>query len=103
MSAGQEDPARGAKKAGGLSSVRAQTIFAGRHTLYISEVADALRCSQQHVINLIIQGELFAANIAVKNGSSETLTKEERAKVPRACWRVPVGAYDGFLQRRSAA
>ena len=59
-------------------------LFAGRTTLYVSEVAEKLRITEQHVRNLIDEGKLLAINV----GTNE-----------RKFWRIPVEEYDRFLKK----
>jgi excisionase family DNA binding protein len=51
----------------------------------ISEVAMKLRVTEQHVLDLIEEGQLQAVNV----GGSD-----------RKFWRIPVEAYDAFLECR---
>lgn len=55
--------------------------------LYVHEVASLLGATDQHVINLIDEGQLGAINIG---GAG------------RRFWRVPVTSYQEFLTRRSS-
>lgn len=57
-----------------------------RKVLYVGEVAMKLRCTEQHVSDLIEEGQLQGVNIA---GPGQ-----------RKCWRIPVEAYEAFLERR---
>ena len=57
--------------------------FPGRKTLYVSEVADRLGCTDQHIMDLIEEGKLQAVNIG---GAT------------RKFWRIPVEAYELFLR-----
>ena len=62
-------------------------LFPGRKMLYVREVAEHLRITRQHVVDLIEEGNLAAVNV---NSEAEK----------RACWRIPVEAYEAFLRRR---
>jgi hypothetical protein len=89
-----------------LSSVAPHRLFPGRTTLYLAEVAGALSITSRQVADLITGGDLMAINISASRGagkSSAEMTAEERRKVPRTHWRVPVSAYDAFLQSRRSA
>lgn len=54
-----------------------------RRVLMVGEVADKLRVSAQHVLDLIAEGKLRAVNIAA--GSD------------REHWRIPVESYHAFI------
>lgn len=88
-----------------LSSVAAHTVFPGRTTLYVAEVARALSIEPQQVIDLIVGGDLVAIRISATRGEpqqSSEMTREGRTRIPRAHWRIPVSAYDAFLQARKS-
>lgn len=70
-----------------LSSVRPHVLFPGRSSLYVHEVAKALRITPQHVIDMIAEGKIQAVNIAGKN------------QTKREFWRIPVSEYDAYLMR----
>jgi hypothetical protein len=81
-----------------FSAVQAHALFPGRATLYVGDVARALHISENQVINLIEGSELRAVNIA-----SAVMQKDwaDGGKtVPRAYWRIPVSAFDEFIERR---
>lgn len=59
-------------------------LFAGRSTLYVSEVAEKLRITEQAVRNLIEEGRLGAINIGLND---------------RKFWRIPVEEYERFLRK----
>ncbi|HSM84597.1 MAG TPA: helix-turn-helix domain-containing protein [Candidatus Limnocylindrales bacterium] len=61
-------------------------LFPGRKSLYVSEVAERLGATDQHVINLIDEGKLGAIDIG--NGS-------------RKFYRIPVTEWERFLKRRA--
>lgn len=65
------------------ASVLSKSRFAGRSTLRVLEVAEALCCTEQHVLNLIDRGKLDATNIG--NGS-------------RGHWRILVSSFDQFVE-----
>ncbi len=89
-----------------LSSVASHSLFPGRSTLYVSEVARALSITPQQVIDLIVCGpDLVGINISANRGGgkpSSEMSAEERGGVPRNHWRIPVSAYDAFLQKRKS-
>ena len=58
-----------------------------RTVLYVGEVALKLRVTEQHVLDLIDEGQLIAVNVG---GAG------------RKFWRIPVEAYDAFLARRNS-
>lgn len=62
-------------------------LFPGRKTLYVSEVAQRLEVTDQHVIDLIEEGNMGAINVG---GGS------------RKFWRIPVAEYEKFLKKRSS-
>ena len=65
----------------------ASSLFRGRTSLYVFEVAKCLQVSDAHIINLIEEGSLEAFDV----GGSQ-----------RKFWRIPVAALDRFLVRRSS-
>jgi excisionase family DNA binding protein len=56
-----------------------------RRMLTVAEVAERLRVTDQHVLDLIDEGQLQAINIGGAN---------------RKFWRIPVEAWNDFLGRR---
>lgn len=56
-----------------------------RQVLYVFEVAQKLRCTQQHVLDLIEEGKLQAVNIAGKDAR-------------RVCYRIPVEAWTAYVR-----
>lgn len=60
-------------------------LFPGRKMLYVHEVAARLCISKRHVVDLIDEGKLRAINIS---GDA------------RRHYRIPVEAYEAFLQSR---
>lgn len=72
-----------------LSSVKAHALFPGRTTLYVREVANAFETSDNQVISWIEEGLLHAINIAGAGNKST-----------RNYWRVPVSAFDAFVELR---
>lgn len=80
-----------------LSSVMSHAVFPGRKSLHVREVADALRCTVQHVIDLISEGKIKAVDIAgapVEAGGTN--------QTDRRFWRIPVSAYDQFLKENQS-
>lgn len=63
-------------------------LFDGKRTvLYVSEVAEKIGVTEQHVIDLIEEGQLGAVNVGgTING--------------RKYWRIPVAEYEKFLKQR---
>ena len=59
-----------------------------RTVLYVSEVAEKLEVTDQHVIDLIEEGQLNAINVG---GGL------------RKFFRIPVHEYEAFLRRRHSA
>lgn len=58
-----------------------------RRVLYVFEVAEMLRVTQRHVIDLIDEGKLKAVNIAGDNSTD------------RKFYRIPVESYDAFIRQ----
>ena len=58
--------------------------FPGRTVLYVSEVAQKLDVSQQHILNLIEEGRLTALNVGATKG--------------RKFWRIPVESWAAYLK-----
>lgn len=75
-----------------LSSIASHSLFPGRSSLYIGEVAKALSMSDDQVIALIEEGEIHAINIA-----------SEGSKSKRKYYRVPVSAFDAFTRKRKSS
>lgn len=71
-----------------MESMLARNLFRGRVSLYLSEVAMALRISEQHVRNLIESGELEATRISIN-----LVTERVEYRVPVVCW-------DSFIRKR---
>jgi len=77
-----------------LSSYDADKLFEGRILLYVSEVARAMRCSVQHVINLIQEfedsgGTRGIKGISIACGMDNSLVNQAGEQMPRNTWRVP--------------
>lgn len=83
-----------------LSSVASHQVFPGRTTLYVIEVARVLGMVENQVLDLIESGELEAINIASGLRSD---ANPSGSKTPRRYWRIPVSAYDAFIDRRRNA
>lgn len=81
-----------------FSSIAPHAVFPGRRTLYVQEVAEHLKITSQHVLNLIELGELKAVNIASDISGGPTDGKSRRASARH--YRIPVSALDEFLQAR---
>jgi hypothetical protein len=66
-----------------FASVRAEALFPGQPLLLVEEVAQALRCTERHIINLLTEGtHLRGLNIALGE---------------RQSWRIPATAFDAFI------
>ena len=59
--------------------------FPGRTTLYVREVAEKLRVTERHVVNLIEAGMLRAVNVGTTAG--------------RKFYRIPVPWYQEYVKR----
>ena len=73
----------------GLESILSGGAFPGRTTLFVGEVARALRVTKQHVVNLIDEGFLSAIDVA-----SGPLAKKRSL-------RIPVSSYDSYVRSRA--
>lgn len=60
-------------------------LFPGRRSLYVSEVAKELGVTDQHIIDLIEEGQIGAVNV----GGGK-----------RNYWRIPVSEFEKFLKSR---
>lgn len=87
-----------------LSSVRAHAIWPGRSSLRVAEVAKELCITEQQVIDLIQEyqdtggkGGLAAVDTASGLKSKFNPTGN---KTPRSHWRIPVSAFDAFVNAR---
>jgi hypothetical protein len=79
-----------------LSSVASHRLFPGRITLYVHEVARALGITENQVIVHIEALDLEAIDISRSS-------RLAGAKTPRTHWRIPVSAYDAFIEKRRAS
>ena len=61
----------------------------GRTVLYVSEVAEKLDVTEQHVLNLIEEGKLAALNVGATTG--------------RKFWRIPVESWEKYLRENRTA
>lgn len=61
-----------------------------RKVLRVEECAAKLDCSNEHVYNLIEEGQLRAVNISGMNNLTD-----------RRCLRIPIEAWDAFIKARS--
>lgn len=92
-----------------LSSVKAHAVFPGRTALRVGEVAKALAMTEQQVSDLIQEYEDTegASGIAAYNIASGLKTlpgnRTRGNKTPRAYWRIPVSAFDAFVNARKNA
>lgn len=83
-----------------LSSVLAHAVFPGRASLLVAEIADTLRCTEQHVLNLCELGNLTA--IDIRTGQPARPSDYAKNRSARRCLRIPVSSYDTFITNRSA-
>lgn len=90
----------GATPALPLASITAGAVFPGRTALYPREVAEALAITEQQVIDLITEGSITAVNIS---SGLQTQLGTRATKAPRRHWRIPVSAYDAFINSRQSA
>lgn len=68
--------------------------------LLVAEIASALRCTDQHVLNLVEEGTVTAIDIATGEPAKPSQLRDQK-KSPRRCLRIPVSAYDNFVKTRS--
>ena len=69
--------------------VLADLSFPGRSVLYVHEVAEKLRCSKQHILDLIDEGRLASIDLA---GSGN--------QTARRSLRIPAEAFRLFLAKQ---
>lgn len=81
-------------------TVLSHELFPGRSSLLIAEVADALRCTVQHVLDLVEEGDLRAVDIRGRI-QGEARPSDFGRRDARRCLRIPVSAYDDFIRRRA--
>lgn len=79
-----------------LSSVLAHSVFPGRAALLVGEIAETLRCTDQHVLNLCESGALDAIDIS----TGQPTKPSQFAGSARRCLRIPVSSYDKFVAGR---
>jgi hypothetical protein len=70
-------------------SLPASLEFKGRTVLYVHEVAKALGITEQHVGNLVDDGQLAALNLSGIGNKSR-----------RRCLRIPIESYRQFVAKR---
>ena len=73
-------------------SIRASALFAGRTNLKLHEVAKALGCTARHVGDLIQEGKLGGIDV-----SGRPIKKGKASAANIRHWRVPVSAYEQFI------
>lgn len=84
-----------------LTAALAHAVFPGRTLLIIAEVAEALKCTQQHVLDLVEEGQLVAVDIRGKLAGATAKPSDMGNKSARRCLRIPVSAYDTFIKARA--
>jgi hypothetical protein len=82
-----------------LSSVMSHAVFPGRRSLLVAEIAETLRCTEQHVLNLCELGNLIA--IDIRTGREAKPSEYAKSRSARRCLRIPVSSYDAFVQTRT--
>jgi hypothetical protein len=82
-------PVAAPSKAVPVDDVLGDLTFPGRSVLYVHEVADKLRCCQQHILDLIDEGRLPAIEMT---GSGN--------KTARRSLRIPAAGFRLFLARQ---
>lgn len=81
-----------------LTACLAHKVFPGRTMLLIAEVAAAWKCTEQHVLDLVEEGQLVAVDI---RGAVAKKPSEMGNKTARRCLRIPVSSYDHFVKERA--
>lgn len=82
-----------------LVAVRAHALFPGRTSLRVVEVAKALAMTERQVADLIDEGELVAVDISSGMLSTEN---PKGKRTSRSAWRIPVSAFDEFINQRKS-
>jgi hypothetical protein len=87
-----------------LAGLKAHTLFPQRTTLYVAEVARVLSVTEQQVIDLIHEyrdtdGTSGLAAVNIASGRQTTINPRGN-RSPRAHWRIPVSAFDAFIDSR---
>lgn len=67
-------------------SLLAATVFPGRNSITVFEAAHVLRVSEQHIINLIEEGQFKAISVAGANSE-------------RSRYRIAVSEWDAYILR----
>lgn len=108
----QHDPRQEELALSTLGSINVGSIFVGRVSIRISEVAKLLSCDEKHVVNLIEEFELTGGTSGMKGfsigrqfipraaGEGDTSLRARFRAVPRSCWRVATSDLDAFLDKR---
>lgn len=68
----------------------AAKIFPGRQTLTCQEVAKVMAVTPRHIADLCAEGTIQAMNLSGE-GNGRSLNR----------WRIPVAAYDAWVQAKS--
>ena len=88
----------------GLASFKAHALFPGKTSVRVGEVAEALGVTQQQVVDLIeeYRDTDGASGLAAVNVASglHTRLNPRGSKTPRCHWRIPVAAFDAFVEAR---
>ncbi|MDR3404967.1 MAG: hypothetical protein P4L99_20860 [Chthoniobacter sp.] len=89
----------------GLAAFRAHELFPGRTALRIGDVAEALSISEQQVLDLIEEfrdtaGASGLGALNIRCGLSDLKQNSTRPRTVRSQWRIPVAAFDAFINAR---
>ncbi len=88
----------------GLAAFRAHALFPGLTSLRIKDVAQALRISDQQVLDLIEEyrdtaGATGLGAVNIRCGLHDFHTAAG-GRTSRSHWRIPVAAFDAFVNER---
>jgi len=88
----------------GLAGFKAHALFPDRTSVRVGDVAKALGVTEQQVVDLIEEyrdtdGESGLAAVNVASGL-HTRLNPRGSKTPRCHWRIPVAAFDAFVEAR---
>jgi hypothetical protein len=100
----KDTPQQGQPEDHGLAAFKAHQLFPGRISVRIRDVAQALGITEQQVVDLIEEyrdtdGETGLAAVNVASGLQSHLNPRG-SKTPRCHWRIPIAAFDAFVNAR---
>lgn len=77
--------------------LRAHDLFPGRASLYVHEVARALRASEPRIVGLLEEYEATGGASGMKGTNIAN-----RSKSGRKCWRIAAIDFDAFVEKQEA-